>query len=122
MEHLTAAYYDALEGATEHPDDPKPISTDAIRARKRAVREGRLTAVARDELDIPDEPVEEGLLFIHPVVEENGKLSSKITRGDTLVMDVTTEIPDDATADDVMNNHMHSVEMAYNDVSAEASR
>tara|TARA_R110000782_G_scaffold253743_1_gene341952 strand:- start:31808 stop:32065 length:258 start_codon:yes stop_codon:yes gene_type:complete len=34
----------------EHPDDPKPVSKDALRARKAAIRDGTLIAPARDTL------------------------------------------------------------------------
>lgn len=46
-----AAYYDGLDGALEHPDDAKPRSLDAQKARQRAIEEGRLTAPPRDEID-----------------------------------------------------------------------
>ena len=34
----------------EHPSDPKPMTRDALQARARAIREGRLDAPARDTL------------------------------------------------------------------------
>lgn len=40
----------------EHPDDKKPVSKEALRERKRAIREGRLIAPPRDELAEPVEP------------------------------------------------------------------
>jgi hypothetical protein len=46
---LTAKHYDGLRDATEHPDDPKPTSKDAMDARVRAIAQGRLKAPPRDE-------------------------------------------------------------------------
>jgi hypothetical protein len=46
---LTVQHYDEMKAGVEKPDDPKPVSADAMSARKRAIREGRLTAVPRDE-------------------------------------------------------------------------
>lgn len=50
MDNKSQADYDAMDGAVEHPDDAKPISIDALKARKRAIREGRLIAPARSTL------------------------------------------------------------------------
>lgn len=45
-----ADHYDKMRGGKELPDDPKPVSKAAIKARKNAIREGRLKAPARDTL------------------------------------------------------------------------
>ncbi len=49
-----AAHYDAMtadQPGVELPDDQKPVSKDALRARKNAIREGRLMAPARDTVE-----------------------------------------------------------------------
>ena len=45
---LTAAFYDNMKSGVEYSDDPRPVSVDALRARKRAIREGRLKAIPAD--------------------------------------------------------------------------
>lgn len=45
----TAKDYDEMTDGVELPDDPKPVSVDALRARKRAIRERRLSAPPRSE-------------------------------------------------------------------------
>lgn len=50
QDKTSAAYYDTVKRAVELPGDPKPCSKSAIKARKRAIREGRLRAPARDEV------------------------------------------------------------------------
>ena len=35
----------------EHPDDPRPVSADALHARKVAIREGKTYAPPRDEFE-----------------------------------------------------------------------
>lgn len=49
------AHYEDMKDGFEHPDDPKPITTQAIRARDVAIREGRLNAPPRDECPPSDE-------------------------------------------------------------------
>ena len=49
--NLTPEHYDRMTNGFERPDDAKPVSDDAIRARKRAIAEGRLKAPPRDEWD-----------------------------------------------------------------------
>lgn len=45
-----AAYYDSMKRGVELPDDPKPRNLTALKARKRAMREGRLLAPASSTL------------------------------------------------------------------------
>lgn len=46
----SAAYYDTIKRGVELPGDPKPCSKTAIKARKTAIREGRLQAPSRDDV------------------------------------------------------------------------
>jgi len=50
----TMADYNAMtteKPGMEMPDDPKPCQGDALRARGRAISEGRLNAPSRDEIE-----------------------------------------------------------------------
>lgn len=48
-DYPTAAFYDKCKGAVEPEGAQRPISKTAMKARKRAMREGRLIARPRDE-------------------------------------------------------------------------
>ena len=52
---ITAADYNEMTDGVEHPEDDKPHAVDAIRARKRALREGRLH-IAETGPGVPIEP------------------------------------------------------------------
>ena len=60
MKAPDAKFYDTLLGGEESSDNPKPVSKDAIRARKNAIREGRLTVTqaepAPEPVAAPPEP------------------------------------------------------------------
>lgn len=50
LDRLPPTVRDAvLRGTFEHPDTPRPVSDDALRARKEAIRSGKLCAPSRDE-------------------------------------------------------------------------
>lgn len=51
QDQTSAAYYDGLKRGVELPDDPKPCSKTALKARKRAIQDGRLRAPSRDEVE-----------------------------------------------------------------------
>lgn len=51
-QQLTALYYDSMrEGAFEYSDGPKPHTAEALMARSRALQEGRLRVIAREDED-----------------------------------------------------------------------
>ena len=43
------AHFENMVDAVERPDDPRPVTDEAVRARKQAIRQGRLRSVSRDE-------------------------------------------------------------------------
>lgn len=76
-DHPTAEFYDSLttdKPHREHPDDPRPVGEDAIHARTRAMRDGRLIAVPRDELNRKPAP----LTDLQVAQQENAALRSEV--------------------------------------------
>jgi len=65
MTQKPASHYDRMTNATESQSDPKPFTDEAIRARRRALDEGRLTIVDNNEPSTL-EPVECGFCDAAP--------------------------------------------------------
>lgn len=107
----TPSEYDLITSGVELPDSPRPVSQKDIKARRRAIREGRLISIPRDELPEHRDPNADAreVVTMGTTEVKDGKLVTDLTyQGQT--SSVETSIPDGASAQDMEVTHLQTVE------------